>query len=153
MGQVVMQWRRNSSKSPIQLAGQDGIDLERGKHVMHLKVRVRLVAPESAKAISNETVPRYRGRNSNPERADLSVRNSLRTSLRFFGIAQNLSCVRQEELACSVQADAPRQSVEKREAKVPFQILDLARQSRLRNTEPRRRTAKMLFLSNRYKIS
>jgi hypothetical protein len=121
--------------------------------MVQLQLCVRLLAAKLAKAIYDQSMPGQSGGNSDSERSSFAKSDPLRTQLRLGDVPQNPSNVGQKQLSRCVQAHPSRQSVKKGKSQLPFQILDLTRQGRLRDVKPFCSATEVLFLANTHKIS
>jgi hypothetical protein len=83
----------------------------------------------------------------------LAKGNPFGASPRLVDIVQDTSRVAQEQCPRRAQSNATRQSVEQEESDLLLQILDLPRQRRLRDMEPRRRATEVLLLPDRDEIA
>jgi hypothetical protein len=88
--------------------------------MMQFQHHVRLPAPEFAKGIYDQPVPRNRSGNSNSKRASFAMGYPLGAKRRLMDVLQDTSHVVQKQLPSRVQSDSSRQSVEEGESNLPF---------------------------------
>ena len=77
----------------------------------------------------------------------------LGAKLRLFDVLQDTSRIGQKQFSRRVQSNSSRQSVEKGKSHFLFQVPNLARQRRLRDLKPLRRTPEMLVFSDADKVA
>src|ERR1700720_3394315 len=110
MRQILVPWCKTSGKPSIQSAGQDGFNLMNRKQMLQLQLHVGLPAPEFAKGVYNQSMPRYRRGNSDSQRTGFANGDLLGASLGLIDVLQNTSRIAQKYLSRRVQSDSTRQS-------------------------------------------
>src|SRR3984893_15708138 len=119
------------------------------KHEFHVWV----ATSEFAKHIDDRAMPGHRRGDPDSKRTRLAKGHPFGASPRLVDVVQDTSRVAQEQFPRRAQSNATRQSVEEEKPDLLLQILDLARQRRLRNMEPHRRATEMLLLPDPEEIA
>jgi hypothetical protein len=115
-------------------------------HVVKHEFHVWVATSEFAKHIYDRAMPGHRRGDPDSKRTGLAKGNPFGASPRLVDVVQDTSRVAQEQFPRRAQSNATRQSVEQEESDLLLQILDLPRQRRLRDMEPRRRATEVLLL-------
>src|SRR5580704_15010929 len=116
MCQILVPWCETSGKPSIQSAGQDGFNLMDRKQMMQLQLHVWLPASEFAKGVYNQSMPGYRGGNSDSKRTGFAKGYPLCTSLRLIDVLQDTSRIAQKQFPRRAQSHPTGQSVEQGES-------------------------------------
>src|SRR4029077_13182365 len=95
---------------------------------------------------NDRAMPGDRRGDADSKRTGLAKCHSFGASPRLVHVVQDTSRVAQKQFPRRAQSNATRQSVEQGESDLLLQILDLPRQRRLRDMEPRRRATEVLLL-------
>jgi len=124
-----------------------------GHHVMQDELNAWLPTTEFTKRVHDQAVPRYRRSNADSKSASLAEGDPAGTSLRILDILQDASRVTQEHLSRIAQSHPTGEPVEQEESHILFEIPDLSRQRRLRDTQSCSGSPEMLLFSHADEIA
>src|SRR6476646_389768 len=112
---------------------------------MQHELHVWVATSEFTKHIDDRAMPGHRRGDADSKRTGLAKGHPFGASPRLVDVVQDPSRVAQEQFSRRAQPNASRQSLAQEKPDLCLQILDLPRQRRLRDMEPRRRAAEVLL--------
>jgi len=146
--ELLVPGRDRGGKPGVQSIGNNGFNLVNRHHVMKHEFHVWMAPSEFAKHIHDRAMPGHRRGDADSKRTGSAKGHPFGASPRLVDVLQDASRVAQEQFPRRAQSNATRQSVEQEKSDLLLQILDLPRQRRLRDMQPRRRATEVLFLSD-----